>query len=324
MKRILLLFLCMTLVAFNCFASPEYKMVKSQGDVLGRWLEIESIIEYNETGDLVYEFSNYDGLEYSNGEKWYTYENGKLVYTREECTVRNEVSETRFDYDDNENLIHEKTTIKSNISSYSSRESEIWYEYDKDGNEIHSKASFGIETWKTYNDKGVLIQEKRLDDGILTDLFEYNDQGKEIHSYLSSEDYFLETYHEFDQDNRLIYSKGIFNDNVTESYYEYDDKGLLKSRTSSDGSFVKYEYDIEGRKIKISSSIYGETFYEYDGDNLIHEFNELYERFREFDKNNNITYYYYKPVNGETNEKWTEYEYWDNDSIKKKIVYRRI
>ena len=45
MKRILLLFLCMTLVAFNCFASPEYKMVKSQGDVLGRWLEIESIID---------------------------------------------------------------------------------------------------------------------------------------------------------------------------------------------------------------------------------------------------------------------------------------
>ena len=32
--------------------------------------EIESIIEYNETGDLVYEFSNYDGLEYSNGEKY--------------------------------------------------------------------------------------------------------------------------------------------------------------------------------------------------------------------------------------------------------------
>ena len=151
----------MMLFAFNCFSSPEYKMVKSQGDILGRWLEIESIIEYNETGDLVYEFSNYDGLEYFNGEKWYTYENGKLVYTREECTGWNEVSETRFDYDDAGNLIYEKTTTKSNISLYSSRESEVWYEYDKNGNEIHSKTSFGIETWKTYNDKGVLIQEKR-------------------------------------------------------------------------------------------------------------------------------------------------------------------
>lgn len=56
-------------------------MVRSQFDVLGRWLEVESVTEYDESHNMTYKLMNYKSeyLTYDNGEQWFTWH---LTYRR--------------------------------------------------------------------------------------------------------------------------------------------------------------------------------------------------------------------------------------------------
>lgn len=328
MKKIFVLLIGLLICISYCISSPVYKMVKSKGEIVGRWLEVESINEYNEKGDPTYNYNYSETYDFLNYERWHTYENGKLVYTKEDLPKVNQLSETWYEYDGLGNLIYEKTVSKYTKTKYSSTQtSEVWYEYDRNGNEIHSKSSYGTDTWKTYDENGVLIQEKEIDeDGVLTSLIEYNAQGEIIHDYWKSDDYLIESFSVFDQDNHLVYSKYINNNEITETEYKrtYNENGYCVSSSSSKGTIIKREYDSEGKIIRVLSDQYGEIIYEYDGNNLIHEYSSSHETIREYDNHNNEVYYCYESSKGTTNEKWTEYEYWDNGTLKTETTYRRI
>ena len=69
---------------------------------------------------------------------------GKKIYHK------NLISEIWNEYDSDGNLIH--------IKDSSGRED--WYEYDANGNEIHSKDSYGNERWHEYDAGGNLIHKK--------------------------------------------------------------------------------------------------------------------------------------------------------------------
>ena len=60
-------------------------MVRSQFDVLGRWLEVESVTEYDESHNMTYKLMNYKSgyLTYNNGEQWFTHDDkGRLIYVK--------------------------------------------------------------------------------------------------------------------------------------------------------------------------------------------------------------------------------------------------
>ena len=128
MKRFtfLAVFLILGTLAFSAEVGEKtYKEVTVNGKTLSKWVEVLSISEYDNNGNLIH-YKNSDGKEEWN------------------------------EYDNNGNLIHSK------YSTYTDSHDK-WNEYDSNGNLIHSKYSYGWEEWHEYDNNGNLIHFKNSD-----------------------------------------------------------------------------------------------------------------------------------------------------------------
>ena len=95
----------------------------------------------------------------------YEIENGKKV------KVKTYDDGSVYKYDEKDNEIY-----------YKDNDSEVWKDYDANGNIIHWKRGDddGDETWSEYDENGNLIHWKRNDDYELW--YEYDSQGNIIHN----------------------------------------------------------------------------------------------------------------------------------------------
>ena len=113
--------------------------------------------EYDADGRLVHSMETSEIGE----ENWYEYDNdGKKTYHKRESKDRGLFEETRYQYDDNGNLICKKGQVvftDSQGEHPTIKAGELRLEYDAKGRLIHSKSSKGEEEWFEYDDKGNLI-----------------------------------------------------------------------------------------------------------------------------------------------------------------------
>ena len=98
-----------------------------------------------------------------------------------------------YDYNENGKLIHYK-----NSKGY-----EQWREYDEDNNLIHAKDSKGKEVLFEYDENGNCILAKYTK---YTISYKYDENGNNI--YIESAGSICsKTIKEFDENNRLVYSR---------------------------------------------------------------------------------------------------------------------
>ena len=113
--------------------------------------------EYDTSGHLIHSMDTSEIGE----ENWYVYDNdGKKTYHKRESKDRGLFEETRYQYDDNGNLICKKGQVvftDSQGEHPTIKAGELRLEYDAKGRLIHSKSSKGEEEWFEYDDKGNLI-----------------------------------------------------------------------------------------------------------------------------------------------------------------------
>lgn len=133
MKRFtfLAVFFILGALAFSAEVGEKtYKEVTVNGKTLSKRVEVLSISEYDNNGNLIH-YKNSNGYEY-----WKEYDsNGNLIHSK-----YSDGYEEWNEYDSNGNLIH----------SQNSHGLEKWYEYDSNGNLIHYKDSNGEEYWHEY------------------------------------------------------------------------------------------------------------------------------------------------------------------------------
>ena len=104
--------------------------VTVNGKPLSKWVEVYSISEYDNNGNLIHS-KNSDFVEC-----WKEYDsNGNLIHSKYSYSC-----EEWSEYDSNGNLIHYKNSDGK----------EEWNEYDSNGNLIHFKNSNGKERWCEY------------------------------------------------------------------------------------------------------------------------------------------------------------------------------
>ena len=185
---------------------------------------------------------------YDNGLYWYEFNQETNLF---ELKYNDSREETLYFYDEKERLIRESVTGTNKFCEYS---------YDKKGNLIKKTAEWGSVKNK-YNSKNQLTYQK------------YSDGSEYLYKY--------------DNKNRRIYEKNLYNDgSIYEYYYEYDDVELTKTERKIkkakdlvifDFTDV-YKYDSNGNLIyskyytgittdsgnKLLSADLSESFYIYD------------------------------------------------------------
>lgn len=166
--------------------------------------------EYDDKGNVIKESTYSAGGHQSISDDYsYTYKydsNGNITYKK--SIRRNDydsgfdpeshgtsTNETWFEYDSNNNLLHEKSKDSSN--NY-----EKWYEYDSNNNLIHEKSKENYNTseeWYEYDSNNNLIHKKSK-----------NNDGDTS-----------EKWYEYDSNNNLIHEKSKRNDYIEEKWYMY-------------------------------------------------------------------------------------------------------
>jgi len=148
----------------------------------------------------------------------------------------NPYSETIYEYDDSNNLVHELCT--------GALEYEVWYNYDKLSNLISKK-----------------YQRK--------DSYWYEEVYDSYHnpiSYKTSNGYEIEYSNEYDELGNLIYIKYS---NNTEIWNEYDKHNNIINTFSTDynKTFTGYVYKYDNANLTYYIDSEGEHWLEYDNDN---------------------------------------------------------
>lgn len=163
MKKLIftvLLILCFGLLS----ADPVYKGFTINGKKINKWVEFDSLVEYNANGNEIYKKDTYSGTE-----RWYQYDsNGNK--TCEKNSNDKYTYEHWYEYDSNSNLIHEKYSNGFG--------SEYWAEYDSNSNKIYEKTTFGTEIWYEYNSDRNLIHTKFSDGSEYWYEYEFHPNGK--------------------------------------------------------------------------------------------------------------------------------------------------
>lgn len=143
------------------------------------------------------------------------------------------------------NWLEESKTvkIKTNVSVISKKydsngKTESWL-YDENGN----LSSHGSTTYK-YDDLGNLIYEQTNGYWKEYTYNKYNELIKE--KYLNPTTGYVNTItFDYDDNGNLIYE----DDELTSIKYTYDDSGKILCKESSNGSYIKYNYDIWGNLV---------------------------------------------------------------------------
>lgn len=244
-----------------------------------------------------------------------------------------------FEYDENNNLIHIK----------SSDESEIWYEPTEDGKDYTYKDNNGMYTeyefktnyykWVLNNEPYYKTTEEHFLDNNGNDIYvkakdvefgeekeyefwyEYNQNGKLIHEYGGSTETFIE-YDLFGRKTKLIEKNlvdGKMEEKISSYYYDENGKLIHLSRTDGYEQWWKY-YASSGLQKHYKDNQGNETRYNEMGKEIYNKNNKNFETWHEYNAYGEITYY--KTNNGF--EIFYIYDYYPNGMKKTVKEFRTI
>lgn len=252
-----------------------YKKVVVDGKILGKWVRLSKIEEYDADENIIRVLDGSDFL-------------GK---GHEDLKSLMKYKETLNDYDEAGNCIHksEKTVFideprflqddlgieyleLNNGKHISSIElplnNEEFYTLDEKGNTVQiefpvgSKRVVATSTEYEYNQAGnPIFKHENYCGGNANTSYEYDDNGNCVYEKRNNGLYQTETFYEFDGNGRLFHStritKGENYSSHIESFYEYNDKGHLchtkRCEFESDVTVAEshtwydYEYDENGK-----------------------------------------------------------------------------
>lgn len=282
--------------------SSDYHTEKIDFDSEGRPVRIGyEEFEYEPDSDnLIHVIKN---TESDKKEHWFEYNDDMLIHEKYESTETdcNHNYEIFYEYDENENLIHEEKENETDSPELYYRNYEIRYEYDVKGKIIRETGTQYCEP--DYDPEDIDCYDDNDCYKDYTIVYEYNEKGLLVHEKkeveIGSCDDYYENLDEFDYETWYEYDKAGHCVKEGETRYEYNEKGCLIKEESGDCRY-EWNWDNNNKLIACKDS----------RSNL----NVLFE----FDASGNLIHYYH------ITDEWYEYEFYDNGNIKKKICYRGI
>lgn len=264
------------------------KTFNVNGKTYERQVILETVDEFDESGNLIHSKRYSDHGEETFGEEFIEYDSsGKETHYKRYDERIDEPGGIEWwdEYDEKGNLIRCK---------YNDGTEDIWT-YDERGNEIYHKESNGDENWYEYDENNNRIHERCTGQIDFECWMEYDKYGNEIHYKDNDGDEYWHEY-KYDEKGNKIYDKS----GDDEEWYEYDDKGHMIHSKDEKGLNRWYEYDKCGEQ---SCEKW------YDNTKVMWR--------REFDENG-------LEVRNEGlhgKEHYFEYEFYDNGKVKKCTVY---
>ena len=238
-----------------------YMEIEIDGDMVGKWVSICGVYEYDSKGRLFRGNSGYSIDEY----KYYG-DGNKPIYI--ETTEGDYSYKDLYEYDKQGNMIYKK----EHTGGYD--ECEYWYEYDKYGNVIYIKENgrgkrIYIYEYK-YDSNNKITYGKKLCDGYnegveyhyeLRFWYEYDKNGNKIHEWDSDG---KESWYEYNENGNVIYSKfktkaydGSYE--YSQNRYEYDENGNITLVRANETIYVhKLEYYEDGETLRKDTCYYYE------------------------------------------------------------------
>ncbi len=233
-------------------------------------------------GRTVREMSNglYTDYTYDKSGKVYTTYAGGTDESNSDLAVKGKLSVST--YDEMGNLTATIVNPEIDGSSFKVGDDSIVTknEYDKSGNLKSTTDANGNITYYEYDEQGRIL--KVTTDGSVKGTYSYDNLKKDADgSYESVVE--TVTYANgavakttTNGSGQTMSVKDETNDGSIETTYEYDKSGQLTCETYSDGSCVRYEYDIDGNQIKKSmynslnnKNVNSQTDYTYDSEGNI-------------------------------------------------------
>ena len=168
-------------------------------------------------------------------------------------TTTSAEGETKYQYDDQGNLIYVKTPNNEVVSytydEYGRKESlrypdgkKVFYEYDAMDRLIAVRGLDGAKTEYTYNAAG---QRTQTNGGGLTTKYEYDSVGN-LTAQKTTGRTELSLEYLYDLNNRMLTENRTESGNSVKSEYVYDKLGQIESFQTSEGYSESYAYDAAG------------------------------------------------------------------------------
>ena len=246
----------------------------------GVWCnKTERWYEYDSKGNKVHYKST------MGHDEWWTYDSKNNVIEYNSTFLGS--STTLYAYNKKGLLYKEK-----HISKYG--ESEKYYEYDDNGNLIHYKTSYqGDEYYAKYDEKGRLILKEDPYGNVLFELIEEYDKNGNLTNYKDED---IEICYEYDENNKLIYKKEVdINENYTTEEW-YDNAGVLKHQKTIRDSVLSSWYEenwYENGKIVHYKDKNTELWFEYSNNykNIHTKGNDGFQAWETYDDKLNLLTY---------------------------------
>lgn len=239
-----------------------------KGEVMGKTYVDPNGRVVREMSDGIYSDYTYD----SSGKLFTTYVGG-VNETNPDLIVDGKLVVSTYDEKGRLTATISNPKIEENLIKVGNKSIVTQNKYDNAGNQISSTDALGNVTEYEYDTQGRI--SKVIESGEVKGTYKYDEFNKDKSGKCES------------IEETLTYANGAVSKTTTngadqvmsvidetadgniKTSYEYDKTGALIKEIYSDGSYSKYEYDIDGNQIKASSysandSLANETEYTYD------------------------------------------------------------
>lgn len=285
------LFVLSAACALPLCAERVYKEIVIDGEKVNRWMEVDTITEYDSEGREVRRQLEFNG-SITTWER-----NGNMTIEKSVQTSQDYSSKDESYIDENIGRViyweHEYS------GTYGSGKTETWYEYDSRGNEIHR-----IEKNSERGDTETYIK------------IQYDDKGNMIYSKSSNRYGEQETWITYKNGRKSIFIKNAVSDDVPyfsqcPIWIDYDENGRQIRAKMVAGQIGGYASDERVRNVAQFREQW--STYNENGD-IIQKKSKTYEE----DRNGNVR----NEVKDEPTEYYLyDYEYYPNGKLKKKTKY---
>lgn len=230
-----------------------YKKVVVDGKILGKWVRLSKIEEYDADENIIRVLN---GSVFLGMKEKYEVLKPLIKY-----------DETLKDYEEAGHLIHESTKTVFIDKSQFILEEDGRYSFEISTNDGNAILFFSNdeETFYTLDERGNPIMKERVQGSkrdVSTIEYEYDDNGNRI--YEKRDNNLSETqeeiFREFDENGNIFHATAIKNGNVAgrlEVFFEYNDKGhrchakqcffRSNSTVAESHTWYDYEYDENGK-----------------------------------------------------------------------------
>lgn len=262
-----------------------YKKVVVDGKILGKWVRLSKIEEYDADENIIRVL---DGSVFLGMKEKYEVLKPLIKY-----------DETLKDYEEAGHLIHESTKTVFIDKSQFILEEDGRYSFEISTNDGNAILFFSNdeETFYTLDERGNPVMEERVQGSkrhVSTTEYEYDLAGKTIFTHTTFSGCFYDTVYEYDDKGNCVHKKTGNNRDLIEFYFDFDENGKIFHATS------------EERRLSYREPHDEELSHEYnDKGHLCHTKRCIFQR------------------NGIVAEShtWYDYEYDENGKIKRRFTF---